>query len=96
MHHIIMLKITTNEEANPISLRLEGAVKGPWVDELSKVWLGRARQEEGKRVLVDLRGVSFADSRGQALLLKMQREGAAFVGPSAFLQFVLERKNTAP
>jgi anti-anti-sigma factor len=86
-----MLKITTNQEADSLVLKLEGAVKGPWVDELSKVWLGTTQQNRGEKILVDLQGVGFADSRGQALLLRMQKEGAAFIEPSAFLRFVLEQ-----
>lgn len=86
-----MLKITTNQEADSFVLKLEGAVKGPWVDELSKVWLGATRQNRGKKILVDLQGVRFADPRGQALLLRMQQEGAALIEPSAFLRFVLEQ-----
>ncbi len=87
-----MLRITTNQDADAIHLKLEGAVKGLWVDELSKVWLARPRQVGAERILVDLKGVTFADSRGRALLLQMQEEGAAFVGPSAFLRFVLEQR----
>lgn len=86
-----MLKITTNQEADSFVLKLEGAVKGPWVDELSKVWLGTTRQNRGEKILVDLQGVRFADPRGQALLLRMQQEGAAFIEPSAFLRFILEQ-----
>lgn len=89
-----MLKITTNEQADALVLKLEGAVKGPWVDELSKVWLGTARQNLGEKILVDLQGVRFVDSRGQALLLRMQQEGAAFIEPSAFLRFILEQGAT--
>lgn len=85
-----MLKITTNQEADSLVLKLEGTVKGPWVDELSKVWLGTARRNRGEKILVDLQDVRFADSRGQALLLRMQQEGASFIEPSAFLRFVLE------
>jgi len=91
MDHTIMLKITTNQEAGSFVLKLEGTVKGPWVDELSKVWLGTARQNRGEKILVDLQGVRFADSRGQALLLRMQQEGVSFIEPSAFLRFVLEQ-----
>ena len=86
-----MLKITTYQKADLFVVKLEGAIKGPWVDELSKVWLGMAQQNRGEKILVDLQGVRFADSRGQALLLRMQQEGASFIEPSAFLRFVLEQ-----
>ena len=86
-----MLMITTNEQRSTVVLKLEGAVKGPWVDELRKVWVAAARQNLGQKILVDVEGVRFADSRGQALLLKMQQEGAAFIEPSAFLRFILEQ-----
>ena len=43
---------------------------------------------------IDLDAVSFIDTRGRDLLLRMQREGVALKGASGFLRQVLEDTNT--
>ncbi len=77
-----------------VFLKLEGAVKGPWVDELRKAWLTSVKMTGGEPISIDLDAVSFIDARGRDLLLRMQREGVALNGASGFLRQVLEGTNT--
>jgi ABC-type transporter Mla MlaB component len=68
-----MLKITgTTTEEQPI-LRLEGQVRGPWVEELRRAcdrFLG-GNGHNGTRVVLDLAGVSFIDAHGLALMREL-------------------------
>jgi ABC-type transporter Mla MlaB component len=81
-----MLRITTQTD----SLSLEGSLKGPWVDELEKAWAARAKTAHGMTMNVDLRSVSFVDSAGVDLLLRIQQEGAVLAGASAFVNRILK------
>jgi hypothetical protein len=89
-----VLRITIQRAADVVLLKLEGSVKGPWVDELRKAWLTSAKMADGEPISIDLDAVSFIDARGRELLLRMQREGIGLKGGSGFLRQVLEGTNT--
>ena len=89
-----MLRITIQKTSDVVLLKLEGSVKGPWVDELRKAWLTSAKMADGEPMSIDLGAVSFVDARGRDLLLRMQREGVALKGCSSFLRQILEDGNT--
>lgn len=89
-----MLKITIQNPCSDAILKLEGSLKGPWVDELRKAWLTTANLAAGQPVSVDLAGVTFADALGRDLLLRMRKEGVALNGGSSFLRQLLEDRNT--
>ena len=77
-----------------VVLKLEGAVKGPWVEELRKAWLTSATMAAGEALRIDLAAVSFVDGRGRDLLLEMRREGATLEGNSSSLRHILEDGDT--
>lgn len=77
-----------------VVLKLEGRVKGPWVEELRKTWLTSSTLAVGETVRIDLEAVSFVDERGRDLLLEMRREGVTLDGNSGFLRHLLEERNT--
>jgi anti-anti-sigma regulatory factor len=85
-----VLRITIQNASNAVVLKLEGSVKGPWVEELQKAWLTSAIMSDGEPVSVDLGGVSFVDTRGRDLLLRMQKEGVVLKRASSFLRQMLE------
>jgi hypothetical protein len=89
-----VLRITIQRTSDVVLLKLEGSVKGPWVDELRKAWLASAKMADGQPMSIDLGAVSFVDARGRDLLLRMQREGLALKSTSGFLRQVLEDRNT--
>jgi anti-anti-sigma regulatory factor len=80
--------------SDAVLVKLEGSVKGPWVEELRKTWLTSAEMADGEPVSVDLSAVSFIDERGRDLLLRMRREGVALNGGSSFLRHILDDGNT--
>ena len=89
-----MLRITIQRASKVVLLKLEGSVKGPWVDELRKAWVTSAKMAGGEPMSIDMGAVSFIDTRGRDLLLRMQREGVALKGASGFLRQVLGGTNT--
>jgi hypothetical protein len=89
-----VLRITIQRTSDVVMLKLEGSVKGPWVDELRKARVTSAKMAGEQPVSIDLGAVSFIDARGRDLLLRMQREGVALKGASGFLRQVLEGTNT--
>ena len=70
-----MLKIsdTATTEEQPVFLRLEGQVRGPWVEELRRVCdqvLGN-NGHRGNRLVLDLAEVSFIDGDGVSLFREL-------------------------
>lgn len=87
---LTMLRITPSKTRGTVALKLEGKLLGPWVDELQGYWLGHSRQSERTSIkAIDLAEVSFIDSRGKDLLLRMQRKGVSLIGGSDFIQQLL-------
>ena len=82
-----MLRITPVETGTTTTLKLEGSLSGPWVDELRRCWTKLA--EGARPVEVDLRGVGFSDTDGAMLLRRMERQGSRLVGSSLFLRHLL-------
>lgn len=80
--------------SDAVVLKLEGSVKGPWVEELRKAWLTSATTAAGEVVRIDLAAVSFVDGRGRDLLLEMRRKGANLDGNSSFIRHILEDGET--
>ena len=62
-----MLKVTTMDQNETVTLKIEGRLAGPWVQEVTRVWVDAARST-GQTVVVDLSSVTFIDSPGRALL----------------------------
>jgi translation initiation factor IF-2 len=60
-----------------VTLKIEGRLAGPWVQEVIRVWANSASCE--RRVVVDLSSVTFIDNPGRALLTTMSRRGAQFI-----------------
>ena len=85
-----MLRITWIDAEGSDSnrtLKLEGKILGPWVDEL-----GRACEVSGLPqhcLRLDLAAVTFVDSIGLKLLDDLLRQGATIVGCSDFISVLL-------
>jgi ABC-type transporter Mla MlaB component len=75
-----MLRITTNENPQVLVLLLEGRLEGPWVSVLADCWSRAVRQLYGRKICVDLNGVTFVDAAGKARLAELYQQGAELVG----------------
>jgi anti-anti-sigma regulatory factor len=73
-----MLRITTHDDGKRVILQLEGRLAGAWATVLRDCWERQLARPGGQRVRVDLRGVTFVDAAGKALLKEMCRQNVEF------------------
>jgi len=71
-----MLRITIDKNPRSTTLRVEGRLTGPWVDELERTWRTVASGSADGRVSVDITDVTFVGEEGKKLLEAMYGEGA--------------------
>jgi len=85
-----MLRVTTEieEERGRATLKLEGKLAGPWVDEFERCWCSTL--EKWKKVVVELDGVTFIDSRGKCLLAKIHGQGAKLIGTGLMTKSIID------
>jgi len=82
------LKITINEEAQAATIRLEGRVTGPWVDEFKQAWNSLSASLGTKRLAVDLRGVTHMNSDARRILAEIHKKtGAQFLTGSPMTKY---------
>jgi ABC-type transporter Mla MlaB component len=80
-----MLKISEGKRGQQtITLRLEGQVIGPWVNELRQVC--ELLLSDNSKVKLDLAEVSFADERGVALLVSLKSRGVKLLNATPFVE----------
>ncbi len=79
-----MLKISQAGKASrPVTLKLEGRVVGPWVEELRQVC--ETLLTEGRKLKLDLTDVAFADADGVAVLTDFKSRGVTLRNCSPFV-----------
>jgi len=71
-----MLKITIEKNSRCTTLRVEGRLTGPWVEELERTWRAVTSDPADGRVWIDLTDVTFVAEEGKRLLEAMYGEGA--------------------
>jgi anti-anti-sigma regulatory factor len=76
---------------NHRSLKLEGSLSGPWVEELRKAWSAGAESPQNPEVTLDLSDINFVDEAGRDLLMKIRETGAVLRGASPFIREVLDQ-----
>jgi len=80
-----MLKISEDKQDEQfLTLRLEGRIIGPWVDELRQVCESFAR--DGVKLTLNLEEVVFADDNAVSLLTELQRRGATLIRLTPFVE----------
>jgi ABC-type transporter Mla MlaB component len=84
-----MLRITvSNEASTDRTLRLEGKLLGPWVEELRRACFPSAEQVVARSL--DLGAVSFVDAAGTRLLRELVQRGVMLARCSAFVAELLQ------
>ena len=87
-----MLRISIEENPQAAVIKLEGRVAGPWVAELSRVWVETAPQLAYKNLALDLRNVTYADNAGTQVLRGIYAQtGAELVAGTPWTQFLAEQ-----
>ena len=79
------LRITIENSAENILLKLEGRVTGRWTAELESVWNKLAPSICGREVSIDIQGATYVDQAGIRLLRDIYRATNAEFRTSSLL-----------
>ena len=80
-----MLRITVVESSKvAVTLRVEGRIMGPWVDELRTACNVHTFPDE-VQLSLELADISFADAAGIELLKELRDRGAGLIRTTPFL-----------
>ncbi|HKV78773.1 MAG TPA: hypothetical protein VJP02_11555 [Candidatus Sulfotelmatobacter sp.] len=85
-----MLRITVDQQGDPIILKVEGKLSGPWVKELERCWQSTRRKCAGRRLRVELSDVGFVEDRGRVLLREMLHSGDELAASGPMMKSILE------
>ena len=81
------LRITISKSEDAVTLRIEGRITGPWVDELRRAWNEQVPRETPLRI--DLREVTYSDEKGTALLKDIfAKTGAEMLTSTPWTQYL--------
>jgi len=86
-----MLRITLTKAAHLITLKLDGRLSGPWVDELRKAWDAARDRYSERPIEIDLTEVTFVGPDGLELLRTMSDEGTELRSTSLMTKFMIGR-----
>jgi hypothetical protein len=89
-----MLRITTQNDTQLLTFRLEGRLLGPWVTELRDCWQSKVSCRP-PFVHVDLRSVTFVDAAGKKLLADIVRQGAKLLANDCQMKAFVAEIETA-
>jgi len=90
-----MLRITVVESSpRAITLRVEGRIAGPWVEEL-RIACNTHTSSNPVQLCLELEDASFVDAAGVACLKKLEKQGVRFSRVSSFLT-ELFKNDSAP
>ena len=84
-----MLRITIQHQAPVTSFIVEGKLVGLWVKELEKCWENVLAADPSRAMVVNLAGVTFIDSEGQALLTRMRRQGVRLLSTGLLINAIV-------
>jgi hypothetical protein len=86
------MKVSISDQATLATLKVEGRVVGPWADELGRTWRSLWSSARGKRLQLDICGITFADHKGSQILREIVRTtGAEIVADSPLTQYFASR-----
>jgi len=87
-----VLRISVESVADLITIRLEGKVVGLWAEECRRTWLGIREERGSKKLRIDLRGTTYVDGLGMAVLREMQRmTGAEILADAPLTRYFAEQ-----
>ena len=79
-----MLKITTVVlSKQEVTLQLDGRVTGQWVELLRES--AKSVMDQGARLNIDLKNISYVDCEGLALIKDLIQRGARHINPPLFI-----------
>jgi hypothetical protein len=87
-----MLRVSIGQNAQVATLKIEGKIVGPWAMELGNTWQEMWAPTQEKPLLLDIRGVTFADSKGAHILRDIVKAtGAEILSDSPLTRYFAEQ-----
>ena len=86
-----MLRITLHDSPDALRFQLEGKLVGPWVSELEQSWRTASSVQADKKLIVDLKDVTFIDDSGKELLRRFCESGAEFIACEPLTRAIVEQ-----
>jgi anti-anti-sigma regulatory factor len=86
-----MLRIHIEEQCKSVTIRLEGRLSGPWVEELDRCWQHTLASPTNKTLVVALEAVTYVDGAGEQLLREMHKAGATLIGKEMWSRHLVEQ-----
>jgi hypothetical protein len=90
---LVMLRILIETSSHETTLRLDGRLAGPWVDELERSWAMVRTTSDAGSLRVDLEGVTFIAPAGKALLRRIHDEGAVLIAHGCMTRAIVDDIN---
>jgi outer membrane protein len=91
-----MLRITTTEVGETVTVKLEGKLAGPWAEEFERCCRSSADIYKNKRLIIDLTGVTYVDNGGKKLLCSLSKSGVQLIGsgilPNSLIEEICSQK----
>jgi ABC-type transporter Mla MlaB component len=84
-----MLRITTIDEGQTTTFRLEGRLIGDWVTEFERCWLDIKSADCKRRFRVDISDVENVDEQGKTLLKRLFLAGAELHGGNLWIRAIV-------
>ena len=84
-----MLRITFQDDLEGTTVKLEGKLSGPWVDELERSWTEHP-SDASRQVTVDLSDVTYIDPEGKRLLARMMGKGVYLQGTQLMTRYIID------
>lgn len=84
-----MLRITFQEDPEGTTVKLEGKLSGPWVEELERSWT-ECSADASKQVTVNLSDVTYIDPEGKRLLARMMGKGVFLQGTQLMTRYIID------
>lgn len=73
------LRITLEENAESLVVKLEGRIVGPWAAELDRLWTQTSPSLASRKLSLDLRETTYADAGGIRVLRAIYSETEAAI-----------------
>jgi hypothetical protein len=86
-----MLRISIVDAPAQRRLVVEGKLSGPWVTELRTTCRNAKCDLEGRRLVIDLSGLTVISREGEDAIVDLMKEGAKFSCAGVFTRHVLKR-----
>lgn len=84
------MRITIERDDRSSTIKLEGKLYGPWVEETERVWRAEAASGKDRYLQIELSEVTFVDARGKELLERLYDSGADLIASTLLSRSIID------